>query len=144
MTEPYCRIVPDAIDVGALARRVAGPRNGAVLTFVGQVRDNSRGRVVSYLEYDAYTPMAEKQMRRIAADAMERWSVEVAMEHRIGRIEIGEPSVVICVGSAHRDVGFDACRYCIDTLKENVPIWKKEVCPDGSFWIEGEDAVAAK
>ena len=143
-TEPYCRIVDGPIDVDALSRRVSGTENGAVLTFLGQVRTRSRGREVAYLEYDAYVPMAEKQMLKIAKEAAERWSVEVALEHRIGRIELGEPSIAICVGSPHRGEGFDACRYCIDTIKENVPIWKKEVCPDGAFWIEGEDAVPAK
>ena len=138
-----CRIVNEAIDVEALARSVSGVENGAVVTFVGQVRDNSRGREVAFLEYDAYVPMAEKMMRQIAADARERWGVQVVIEHRIGRLALGEPSVVVCVGSAHRGAAFEACRYCIDTLKETVPIWKKEVCPDGAYWIEGEDAVKA-
>jgi molybdopterin synthase catalytic subunit len=143
-TEAYCRIVDGPIDVEGLARRVSGIENGAVLTFLGQVRVSSRGREVAYLEYNAYVPMAEKMMSRIASEAVERWGVEIAVEHRIGRIELGEPSIAICVGSPHRGPAFDACRFCIDTLKENVPIWKKEVCPDGAFWIEGEDAVPAK
>jgi len=138
----YCRIVREPIDVDPLAKKVAGVGNGAVVTFIGQTRRESRGREVAYLEYDAYVPMAEKMMLRIAQDAAERWGVEVAVEHRIGRVDLGEASVVICVGSAHRAEAFEACRYCIDTLKETVPIWKKEVCPDGAFWIEGEEAVA--
>lgn len=144
MSEPYCRIISEPIDVDVLARHVSGIANGAVLTFLGQVRVNSRGREVAYLEYDAYVPMAEKLMRRIAVEAGEKWGVEVAVEHRIGRIELGEPSIAICVGSPHRAAAFEACRFCIDTLKETVPIWKKEVCPDGAFWIEGEEAVPAK
>ncbi len=140
----HCRVVKHPIDLSALATRVAGVENGAVLTFVGQVRNHSRGRQVAYLEYDAYVPMAEKLLGRIAEDARERWGVEVAIEHRIGRIDLGEPSVVVCVGSPHRADAFEACRYCIDTLKETVPIWKKEVCPDGAFWIEGEEAVKAE
>lgn len=139
-----CRIVREPIDVRALEAKVAGVANGAVLTFVGQVRHRSRGYEVAYLEYDAYVPMAEKMLRQIAAEARERWGVEVVIEHRIGRIELGEASVVVCVGSPHRAEAFEACRYCIDTLKETVPIWKKEVCPDGAFWIEGEDAVQAR
>ena len=123
--------------------RVAGVMNGAVCTFIGQVRNHSRGREVAYLEYDAYIPMAEKMLRKIALEAQERWRVEVVIQHRIGRIELAEPSVVVCVGSPHREKAFEACRWCIDTLKENVPIWKKEVCPDGAFWIEGEDAIKA-
>jgi molybdopterin synthase catalytic subunit len=138
---PHCRIVLERIDLDALAERVAGAANGAVLTFVGQVRNHSRGREVAYLEYDAYVPMAEKLLRQIALEAQKRWRVEAAIEHRIGRIEMGEASVAVCVGSPHRAEAFEACRWCIDTLKETVPIWKKEVCPDGVFWIEGEDAV---
>lgn len=141
---PHCRVVKEPIDVAAISARVAGAANGALLTFVGQVRNHSRGRKVAYLEYDAYVPMAEKQMARIAADARERWGADVAIEHRIGRMELCEASVVIAVGSPHRAEGFEACRYCIDTLKETVPIWKKEVCPDGAFWIEGEEAVKAR
>ena len=140
----HCRILREPIDTRALEARVSGVSNGAVVTFIGQVRNRSRGRDVAYLEYDAYVPMAEKMLKRIAEQARERWGVEVAIEHRIGRLELGEPSVVVCVGSQHRGVAFEACRYCIDTLKETVPIWKKEVCPDGAFWIEGEDAVEAK
>jgi molybdopterin synthase catalytic subunit len=141
---PKCslgRIVREAIDVPALAQHVASVANGAVCTFVGQVRETSRGRQVAYLEYDAYVPMAEKMLQRIAEEASARWGAQVAVQHRIGRLELGEPSVVVCVGSPHRAEAFEACRWCIDTLKETVPIWKKEVCPDGAFWIEGEEAV---
>lgn len=144
MSDGVCRIVRETIDVRALEAQVSGVENGAVVTFIGQVRIQSRGREVAYLEYDAYVPMAEKMMRKIAEDAAAKWPVQVAMEHRVGRMELAEASVVVCVGSPHRGDAFDACRYCIDTLKETVPIWKKEVCPDGAFWIEGEDAVTAK
>ena len=138
-----CRIIREPIDVRALEAQVGGVENGAVVTFVGQVRSNSRGREVAYLEYDAYVPMAEKMLRQIAAQARERWNVEVVIEHRVGRLELGEASVAVVVGSPHRGEAFEACRFCIDTLKHTVPIWKKEVCPDGAFWIEGEDAVEA-
>ena len=131
------------IDVIALEAHVSSAANGAVCTFIGQVRDNARGRQVSYLEYNAYTPMAIKQMTRIVAEAEARWNCLVAIQHRLGRIELSEASVVISVGSPHRAEAFDACRWCIDTLKETVPIWKREVCPDGAFWIEGEDALSA-
>lgn len=137
------RIVRNAIDTAALAQLVSGPANGAVVTFVGQVRNHSRGRRVAYLEYDAYVPMAEKLLKRLAAEASERWPVDAVIEHRIGRMDVGEASVVICVGSAHRAEAFEACRWLIDTLKETVPIWKKEVGPDGSYWVEGDDVVAA-
>jgi molybdopterin synthase catalytic subunit len=83
-------------------------------------------------------------LRRIAEEAETRWGCEVVIQHRIGRIELGEASVVVAVGSPHRAQAFEACRYCIDTLKETVPIWKREVCPDGAYWIEGEDALKAE
>src|SRR5579872_170737 len=138
---PFVAIDSTSIDVAALERCVAGTANGAVCSFIGQVRDNARGRQVSYLEYNAYVPMALKQMARIAAEAETRWDCQVAIQHRIGRLELGEASVAIAVGSPHRAEAFEACRWCIDTLKETVPIWKREVCPDGAFWIEGEDAL---
>ena len=143
-SDPYCRILSEAIDVRELESRVNGVGNGAVATFIGQVRNHSRGKDVAYLEYDAYIPMAEKMLRKIAEEARSKWEVEIAIEHRIGRIELAEPSVVVCVGSPHRAAAFEACRFCIDMLKETVPIWKKEVSPDGAFWIEGEEAVKAQ
>jgi molybdopterin synthase catalytic subunit len=137
-------VMSDApIETPELESRVSSVANGAVCTFVGQVRENSRGRQVSFLEYNAYVPMAVKQMTRIAQEAEAKWGCEVAMQHRIGRLELGEASIVISVGSPHRAEAFEACRWCIDTLKETVPIWKREVCPDGAFWIEGEDALSA-
>ena len=132
------------IDVAKLEAQVSDAVNGAVCTFIGQVRRTSRGREVAYLEYNAYVPMAEKMMRRIAEEAETKWGCEVVLQHRLGRIELGEASVVVCVGSPHRAEAFEACRYCIDTLKETVPIWKREVCPDGAYWIEGEDALKAE
>lgn len=140
---PYAVMDASPIDVRALEARVALVANGAICTFIGQVRENSRGRQVSFLEYNAYVPMAVKEMTKIAAEAEAKWGCLVAIQHRIGRIELAEASVVICVGSPHRAEAFEACRWCIDTLKENVPIWKREVCPDGAFWIEGEDALSA-
>lgn len=137
-------IVSTPIDISALEAAVSNDANGAVCTFIGQVRRQSRGREVAYLEYDAYIPMAEKTMRRIAEEAETRWSCEVVIQHRIGRIGLGEASVVVAVGSPHRAQAFEACRHCIDTLKESVPIWKRETCPDGTYWIEGEDALKAE
>jgi molybdopterin synthase catalytic subunit len=137
-------IVLAPLDIPALEALVSERANGAVCTFIGQVRRQSRGREVAYLEYDAYVPMAEKMLLRIAEEAEQRWGVQVVIAHRIGRIELGEASVVVAVGSPHRAAAFDACRYCIDTLKQTVPIWKKEVCPDGAFWIEGDEALAAQ
>lgn len=138
------QIVTAPIDVASLEARVAQDTNGAVCTFIGQVRRHARGREVAYLEYNAYVPMAEKMLRRIAEEAEARWGCAVVVQHRIGRIELGEASVVVAVGAPHRAEAFEACRHCIDTLKETVPIWKREVCPDGAYWIEGEDALQAE
>ncbi len=129
------------IDPRTLEAEVSTPESGAVLTFIGQVRSHARGRQVSFLEYSAYKPMAQKELLRIAAAAEEKWPVRIALQHRLGRLEIGEASIVVSVSSPHRAAAFDACRWCMDTLKTEVPIWKKETCPDGSFWIEGETAV---
>ena len=138
------RIVTMPIDVSALETQVADDAYGAVCVFIGQTRNKARGRQVAYLEYDAYVPMAEKQLRRIAVEAETRWGCRVVIHHRIGRVAIGEVSVVVVVGSPHRAEAFDACRYCIDTLKQEVPIWKRETCPDGTYWIEGEDALLSE
>ncbi len=133
-----------ALDPSEAEAAVQSDRNGALCTFVGQVRNNSRGKQVSYLEYGAFVPLAQKELHRIANEAEKRWRVDVAIRHRIGRLEIGETSVIVCVGSPHRAEAFEACRWCIDTLKQTVPIWKRETGPDGSFWIEGDDALKAE
>ncbi|HEV2471740.1 MAG TPA: molybdenum cofactor biosynthesis protein MoaE [Chthonomonadales bacterium] len=137
----HIHISPDAIDVQNVVSRVSDHASGALCTFVGQVRNSSRGRQVAFLEYQAYVPLAEKSMRAIAEEAEQRWTCQVAIWHRTGRIELGEASVAVAVSSPHRAEAFEACRFCIDTLKVNVPIWKREVCPDGSYWIEGEAAL---
>jgi len=111
---------------------------GAVVTFIGTVRNNSEGKRVLYLEYEAYPEMAKKKLEEIAAEVRSKWPIEeVAVTHRLGRMEIGEISVVIAVSSGHRLVAFQACQYTIDRIKEIVPIWKKEFYEDGSAWIEG-------
>lgn len=139
-----CKIVSKVIEVDECVQFVSGVENGGIVTFVGQVRLHSQGKEVSYLEYEAYVPLAEKQMREIAEDASSRWNCDISMVHRIGRMDLCEAAVVVAAGSPHRSEAFEACRYCIDTLKEHVPIWKKEVCPDGAFWIEGDQSVASK
>jgi molybdopterin synthase catalytic subunit len=131
-------ITPEPIALEPLVAHVERPEAGAVVTFAGNVRNHSRGRRVEYLEYDAYVPMAERKLAEIAREAEQRWDCRVAVRHRIGRLEIGEPSVLIAVSSAHRGIAFEACRYVIDTLKVVVPIWKKEVWEGGEVWIEGE------
>src|SRR5712692_4319099 len=120
---------------------VAHKGAGAICTFTGVVRDNSRGRSVTHLEYEAYAEMATAEMRRIAGEIAERWpEARVAMAHRTGRLQIGEASVVVSVSCPHRGEAIDACRWGIDRLKESVPIWKKEHAPDGTFWIEGDES----
>jgi molybdopterin synthase catalytic subunit len=117
---------------------VAGPGHGAICTFQGVVRDSNLGRSVDHLEYEAYEVMAVAAMEAIASTVRERWrGAEVALVHRLGRLEIGEASVVIAVAHPHRGEAFAACRYAIDALKTSVPIWKKEFWADGSSWIEG-------
>jgi molybdopterin synthase catalytic subunit len=118
--------------------------DGAYVLFVGVVRNHSRGRTVTGLEYQAYRPMAEKQMRRLVDAVRERWSLRCAILHRFGYLAVGEASVVICVAGAHRAEAFEACRWAIDTLKAEVPLWKKEFAADGTYWIEGEDAIASQ
>ena len=107
------------------------------MTFVGRVRDTARGHKVIALEYDAYPEMAEAIFAQIAAEAKSRFAIsEVAIHHRYGRLEVGEPSVVVAVAAPHRSAAFEACRYAIDQLKTRAPIWKKEFGPDGAVWVD--------
>jgi len=121
----------------ALARTVDDPGAGAIALFSGVVRDQTGGRRVKFLEYEAHAPMAVAKMREIAAALRERWPDlrRVTIVHRVGRLEIGESSVMIAVSSPHRRHAFEACQYAIDTLKETVPIWKKEHFEDGEVWV---------
>jgi molybdopterin synthase catalytic subunit len=126
------------IDVAAVVREVSRPDCGGIATFVGTTRDHNAGRRVLYLEYEAYVPLAIRSFERIAAEAAERWpEVGVAIHHRIGRVEIGEPSVAIAAASAHRAEAFAAARYAIERLKQIAPIWKHERFEGGEEWIEG-------
>jgi molybdopterin synthase catalytic subunit len=127
----------EPLDVGSVVNRVIGPDIGGIVSFIGTVRDRSRGRSIRYLEYDAYPEMAEREIRRIADDAARLWpGTRVAVAHRRGRLEVGEIAVVVVAGAPHRGDAFAAARYTIDTLKERVPIWKKEVTADGEYWVE--------
>ena len=118
--------------------------DGAYVQFVGVVRNHSKGRSVTGLEYQVYAPMAVAQLEKLVADVKARWGLACAILHRYGFIPVGETAVVVCVASSHRAEAFEACRWAIDTLKNDVPIWKKEFCPDGTFWIEGEEAITAQ
>lgn len=134
---PICRVTRDPLDAEALFREVQTPSHGAVCVFYGVVREDSLlGKTVRWLEYEAYPEMAEKKMREIVVDMRARWPEQrVAMAHRIGRLEVGEPSVIIAVASPHRRESFAACSYAIDAVKATVPIWKKEVFADGEKWV---------
>jgi len=113
--------------------------DGAVCSFDGIVRDNTRGRRTLFLDYEAYEEMALDQMRSLAAETVTKFGVrDIALLHRLGRLEVGETSVLIVVASAHRGAAFDACRWLIDSLKKTVPIWKKEHFVDGAVWAAGE------
>ena len=136
--EPLISITHERLDRDALVAAVSHASVGGIVVFEGVVRDNARGKQVRYLEYDVYPEMAVQQIREIVAEAGRRWGVErVAVAHRVGKLEIGEASVIIAVASPHRGEAFDACRYIIDTLKTTVPIWKKEVATNGEEWVEG-------
>jgi MoaE-MoaD fusion protein len=136
---PHVRLIRERINPGALIPPLERPEDGAVVVFDGIVRNHSRGRATRYLEYEAYEAMALRQMQDLAAQALARFAIrDLLLVHRLGRIEIGEPSVLIAVFSAHRSAAFDACRWLIDTLKQTVPIWKKEFFADGAVWAQGE------
>lgn len=129
------------LDARRLEAAVAHSGAGAICTFTGTVRDNSRGEAVTHLEYEAYSGMAEREMRVIAEEILQRWpQARVAMAHRTGRLEVGEPSVVVSVSCPHRAEAIAACKWGIDRLKESVPIWKKEFARSGAVWIEGTEA----
>ena len=134
---PRCWLSEKALDVGEVIARVSGDDCGGLVTFLGAVRDHSRGQSIRHLEYEAYPPMAVAEMDRIADEAAERWpGSRVAIAHRTGHLDIGELAVVVAAAAPHRAEAFEASRYAIDTLKERVPIWKKEVTTSGEYWVE--------
>lgn len=129
-------IVKQRIDIERVLQSVRNPAAGAIATFTGTTRNRSNGKPVLSLEYEAYVPMALKMMNRIASEVRSKWKVfGVSIVHRVGRLEIGDASVIIAVSSEHRTEAFEACRYAIDTLKREVPIWKKEFFGDGEVWV---------
>jgi molybdopterin synthase catalytic subunit len=131
------KVVEHPLSPDAIAAEVDDPGAGGIVIFSGVVRNETGGRPVKFLEYEAHAPMAEAKMREIGADIRARWSGvrRVAMLHRTGRLEIGESSVLIAVSASHRGEAFEACRYAIDTLKRTVPVWKKEHFEDGEVWV---------
>ena len=125
------------LSLDALLREVGGAEMGGVVTFTGIVRNNARGEAIDHLEYEAYAPMAEKEMRKIVDAVHERWPhVRIAMSHRVGRLAIGDAAVMSAAAAPHRAEAFEACRFAIDRLKATVPIWKKEFATSGSYWVE--------
>ena len=134
---PGCTLSSDPLDPDEVTRRVAGPDTGGLVTFVGTVRAESRGHAIRRLEYEAYPGMAEREMEKIAEEAARRWpGTRVAIAHRVGVLEVGEAAVVVAAAAPHRAEAFEACRFAIDTLKQTVPIWKKEVAEDGAWWVD--------
>jgi molybdopterin converting factor subunit 1 len=137
--ESYVRLIYERIVPHDVVPRLEKPEDGAIIIFDGIVRNNSRGRRTLYLDYESYEEMALTKLKELANQARQQFAVRsVAIVHRLGRIEIGESSVLIAVFSPHRAAGFDACRWVIDTLKRTVPIWKKEYFEDGAVWADGE------
>ncbi len=133
------RLTNEPIDAGALAHSLKAGEDGSVILFDGIVRNNTRGRRTLYLFYEAYAEMALTQMNLLAAQAFADFPIrDLAIVHRLGRLEICDTSVAIAVASAHRAAAFDACRFLIDTLKKTVPIWKKEFFEDGAVWAQGD------
>ena len=134
------RLTREPIDFASLTQSVRSPHCGAVVLFLGTVRDVTGDEVTEFLDYEAYPPMAEKKMAAIEADVRGRWIVgEVALVHRLGRLGVGEVSVAAAISAPHRAAAFEACRFAIDTLKEVVPIWKKENRPHGiEDWVHPE------
>lgn len=130
------RVTQKAIDLRELVEFVTDPEAGAIVTFIGTARDNNEGRRVIALDYEAYPEMAEKELARLGEEAKKRWSIQrMAIVHRIGPVQITEPSVIIAVSAAHRHDAFEAGRFAIEEIKKSVPIWKKEVFEGGEVWI---------
>ncbi len=135
----HAAIVREAIETASILEKIKQPEDGATVAFEGIVRNHTRGRRTLYLDYEAYEDMALKEMEELATRALAEFKIrDVAIVHRLGRLEIGETSVLIVVASAHRAAAFDACRWLIDTLKRTVPVWKKEHFEDGAVWADGE------
>jgi molybdopterin synthase catalytic subunit len=130
-------IVHDILDARKLVQEISSSQDGAVVTFAGIVRGFNQGKKVIFLEYEAYPKMALKMLQRIEDEIEENWGIRsVAIQHRVGRLNVGETSVLVVVSAPHRDDAFTACQYAINRLKKIVPIWKKEIFEDGEVWVE--------
>lgn len=134
--QPEINISDHPLDIQACINSVMSPESGGVDVFIGTVRNTTKGKAVVQLEFEAYEKMALAEMNKIAVQAAEKWPVQrLTVHHRTGVLTVGEVAVVIAVSAAHRAAAFEACRYVIDTLKQTVPIWKKEVFEDGEVWV---------
>lgn len=141
--QDFFELTTTPIDVGAVARRIVPNLSGATVTLDGYVREFTRGRRSLYLVYEAYAPMALKELQRLARQAHRLFDIaHIGIVHRTGRLEIGETSIVISVSAPHRRAAFEACEWAIKELKRTVPIWKKEFYEDGEVWVEGEGATS--
>lgn len=130
------KILSEPLDIKACIDWVMSPQSGGIDVFIGTVRNATKGKPVVKLEFEAYIPMAISEINKIIQQALERWPIQkVLVHHRTGVLQVGEVPVVIAVSAAHRDAAFEACRYIIDTLKQTVPIWKKEFFEDGEVWV---------
>ena len=132
-------VTTDKLDLSKLAKEVVEDRNGAAIIFNGITRNHTDGRKVLFLEYEAYLPMAEKKLETVAVEMCEKWDVLVSIEHRLGKVEIGESSLIVAVGSQHREKAYQASQYSVDRIKQIVPIWKKEYFVGGEIWIGDAD-----
>jgi len=130
------KISSDLLNIQSCIEWVMSPQAGGIDVFIGTVRDTTKGKAVTRLEFEAYESMAVKEMEKIATEMLAKWAVhKVLIHHRTGILSVGEVPVVIAVSAAHRAAAFDACRYAINTLKQTVPIWKKEIFEDGAEWV---------
>lgn len=126
----------ETLDTQTCIDWIMSPESGGIDVFIGTVRNATKGKAVLKLDFEAYEPMAFSEMEKIAKQAFDKWSVQkVLIHHRTGTLQVGEIPVIIAVSAAHRDAAFEACRYIIDTLKQTVPIWKKEAFEDGEVWV---------
>ena len=133
-------VTKEDFSVDKVLKQLRSEKMGALVTFVGVVRDHSEGRAVKEIEIQVYEEMAKAQLEAIRKEVMEKYGVEeIAIVHRYGSLKVSENIMMIAVGAGHRPEGFDACRYVLERIKESVPIWKKEITPEGDFWVEGEE-----
>ncbi|HEX7064466.1 MAG TPA: molybdenum cofactor biosynthesis protein MoaE [Bacillales bacterium] len=144
MNDNFFLITEEEIQIEEVFKKVVHPNAGAVNTFIGTVREMTKGKRTLYLQYEAYVPMAESQLAQIGREIGEKWpEARTAITHRIGRLDISDVAVVIAVSSPHRAAAFEASRYAIERIKEIVPIWKKEHWEDGTMWVGDQKETTA-